>query len=135
MALAINLSVGAPGLYFQHLPSQPADTKVFRDVLGNQQTSYAYNDGHSSAVAVSRSDSNTHLVYPPVVYETQVAAVAPAVPVAPAVAAPVVPAFADYHQHYHGYEPAVVAGPVPAAPVIYDDYQNLHHHHHHDYYV
>ena len=138
MAFAIDLSVGAPGLFFTHLPSQPADTKVFRDYLGNQQTSYAYQDGHSSAVAVSRSDSNTYLVHPqPVVYETQVAAVAPAVPVAPAVAAvaapaPVVPAVATDYHHYHHYQPALVA--EPAAPVIYDDYQHLHHHHH-DYYV
>ena len=66
------------------VPAASSDVSVVRDALGNQATSYAYQDGHSSAVAVSRSDVSKHLVYQaaPVVYQpavvpTYVAAHAP----------------------------------------------------------
>lgn len=54
MSVLVSMSVAAPGVFYSALPAPSSDTKVFRDYLGNQATSYAYQDGHSSAVALSR---------------------------------------------------------------------------------
>jgi len=65
MAVAVSLTSAAPKPGLFYVPAASSDTQVVRDALGNQQTSYAYQDGHSSAVAVSRSDVTKHLVYQP----------------------------------------------------------------------
>ncbi|CAG7698443.1 unnamed protein product [Allacma fusca] len=67
----VALSSARPGVIYSY-PAASSDTSVVRDALGNQQTSYAYQDGHSSAVALTRNDVSKHLVYQtaPVVYET-----------------------------------------------------------------
>ena len=72
MTIAVVSAAPRPGLLYS-LPAASQDTQVVRDALGNQHTSYAYQDGHSSAVAVSRSDVSKHLVYhqPQVVYQPQ----------------------------------------------------------------
>jgi len=55
VVLALNGSLAKPKPGFIYsFPAASSHTTVLRDALGNQATAYAYQDGHSSSVAVSR---------------------------------------------------------------------------------
>jgi len=111
LTLWVGLAHGRPGHFFYTFPS--SQTHVARDALGNQHTAYAYDDGHSSSVSVSRSDVSKHLTYVPVPVVAPVVHTHLAHAAHPAIYDEAVPVLAaaspDYHS-YASYAPSYYGG-------------------------